>query len=319
MQIAILTHEQSNGRHFITTNRLHEEIINAGYEPLIIDYLQSSVAVADGEPVVVARERYDDPGTIVDADVVIPNFDINVEAGLLALEALQLRGAHTTQEPEAIRIAENKMRTHMMLAQAGVPTPDSITNLSGRRLTESDLEVISSDPGGQIVVKPISGARGEHVGLADNWDCTQQQSGMLAANNIPHLAQEHLPPPPDTLPFDRRRLIVGGMIVARMQRHVDPTLAKLGEFRAGISCDGIGTPLLPMEGEDNVAVDACDALGLYYGAIDTINGKIVDVNPFPGYTIEKITGINIAAKYIEFATRIVEEGQRHDSSMPTQA
>ena len=309
VRIGILTHEAPGGGPFLGTHCLQEEISFAGHKPIIIDYTRASVAVVDNETLLYERQKQTDEHELVDVDVVIPNLDKQVDAGLLALQALMSQGVVSLQSPEAIRMAENKMSTHIALAQAGVPTPDSIVNLSGSILTEADLAHFDSDADEKVVIKPIDGSRGDHIGLAESHLCAIEQSDMLAKQGVLHFAQEFLKPDRDELPNDKRLVVVDGEVVARMQRHVDPELAQVGEFRTGLSGTGIGTPVIASPELDEMALEACNALDLQYAGVDIQNGTVGDVNPWPGYKIQEIAGVNVAAYVVRFALNLYDEQQ----------
>lgn len=306
VRIGILTHEQQPGQEFHGTERLYEEIINAGYEPVVIDYLNSVVAVSGGKPALLSSNESQKQLEQITVDVIIPNFDREVEAGLLAMQALTTQGAISLQAPEAIRNTENKMSTHLILAQAGIPTPDSVmqTVSDSRPLSDAEAKLVEDDPSQPIIVKELDSSRGEGVHRARNSAEALRMSYDFTQASRHHFAQKYLRPENDLMISDRRYFVVGEAVIASMVRHLDPEDVRQGEFRTGISSGGIGLPQIAPPGEIELALATCRALNISYAGVDIEDDNVLDVNPWPGYAIERITGTNVAAAVVEYAAQL---------------
>jgi ribosomal protein S6--L-glutamate ligase len=99
---------------------------------------------------------------------------------------------------------------------------------------------------------------------------------------------------------DIRAIVVGGKVVAAYKRQ-----GKEGEFRSNIHRGGIGEPIKLKKAEREMAVLAARCLGLEIAGVDLLQSNrgplILEVNSSPGLQgIEKVTGIDVATKIIEF-------------------
>ena len=73
------------------------------------------------------------------------------------------------------------------------------------------------------------------------------------------------------------------------------------DFRSNITNGGTATAYSPTQSEIDLAVKACDALGLDFGGVDILNGKYVcEVNSNAHIiNLKNITGIDVAPLIFE--------------------
>jgi ribosomal protein S6--L-glutamate ligase len=99
---------------------------------------------------------------------------------------------------------------------------------------------------------------------------------------------------------DIRALVVGGSVVAAMQRQ-----AKRGEFRSNLHRGGTATEVELTPNERSTAVRAARALGLEVAGVDMLRSDrgplVLEVNSSPGLEgIEATSGLDVADRIIGF-------------------
>jgi ribosomal protein S6--L-glutamate ligase len=112
---------------------------------------------------------------------------------------------------------------------------------------------------------------------------------------------------------DIRAFIVGGKVVASMKRQ---SINFEEEFRSNIHQGGEGTSIKLTDEERKVAVKAAKTMGLSICGVDLIRSKrgplVLEVNSSPGFTIEHVTGRNVAEKIIEYVEQNAKRRQKKD-------
>jgi ribosomal protein S6--L-glutamate ligase len=104
--------------------------------------------------------------------------------------------------------------------------------------------------------------------------------------------------------------VVGDRVVAAMRRQ-----AARGEFRSNLHRGGTAKAVRPSEAEAAVAVRAAKGLGLGVAGVDLIRSArgplVLEVNSSPGLEgIEEATGVDVAARIIEFVVASAGPGGR---------
>lgn len=216
---------------------------------------------------------------------------------------LEERGVRLFNGAEAIRLADDKMLTHISLLKAGVSQPKTIPSplfFAG----EDDgafLEKVRRELGFPIVVKNCYGAFGKQVFLARNEaELAALREKMLREK---HLYQEYI----ECGASDLRVVVIGGKAVAAMRRRA----ANEGEFRANAELGGTGEAVELSPALSSVAEKAAGALGLCYAGVDLIEkgGEcfVVEVNSNAHFKlIQKVTGIDVAERYAAYIAREIK-------------
>jgi len=106
---------------------------------------------------------------------------------------------------------------------------------------------------------------------------------------------------------DIRAFIVNGKVVGAMKRQ-----GAEGEFRSNLHRGGKAEVIKLSKAEKTAALNAASALALDIAGVDMLQSDrgplILEVNSSPGLEgIEKATGINIAAKIVEFIEESVNK------------
>jgi len=109
---------------------------------------------------------------------------------------------------------------------------------------------------------------------------------------------------------DIRAFVVGGKVVAAMQR-----TAKPGEFRSNLHRGGSARQISISRAERETAVAAADAMGLGIAGVDLLRSTrgplVLEVNSSPGLEgIEKATGLDVAGMVIDHIIRQITRRTR---------
>ena len=220
---------------------------------------------------------------------------------------LEESGVRLFNGADAIRLADDKMLTHLSLLQAGVPMPKTIPSplfFAG----EDDpffLKNVVGELGFPLVVKNCFGAFGRQVFLAHN----EKELFSLREKLLrePHLYQEYI----ECGASDIRVIVIGGKAVAAMRRKA----AKEGEFRANAELGGTGEKLELSAACASLAEKAASAIGLCYAGVDLIEKEgsylLIEINSNAHFKlIEQVTGVSVAGKYAEYILREMTKTKR---------
>jgi ribosomal protein S6--L-glutamate ligase len=203
------------------------------------------------------------------------------EYGLLVTEALKAAGARVANDPSAVRAADSKFTTALLLAAAGVPVPEQLLATHTR-----DRIVGASAAQWPRVFKSDRGFGGAGVHLA-----ADHEDGVRLLGNehgTPMINQHFLT---ESAGQDVRVLVIAGTIIATVARK-----SAHDDFRATI--DMLLEPATLTTTEADVAMRSAAALGLTVAGVDilrTDNGPLVtEVNASPGLaTMARVHGAGI--------------------------
>lgn len=200
---------------------------------------------------------------------------------------------------ESIQICDDKMTTHIVLANNGIPMPKTIPGLlcypidSNKPVSEDSLDVIEKELGYPMIVKLNSSSLGMNVYIVKNRSELNDISTKV--KNVPHMYQQYISKNPGV---DIRVIAINNKVVASMKR------INRFDFKANLEQGGISEPYTLSEKDKNMCEKASLLLGLDYCGIDLLedeNGLVInEVNSnafFMG--IEKTCNINIGKLYAE--------------------
>ena len=218
---------------------------------------------------------------------------------------LEGRGVRLFNKAESVRLADDKMLTHISLAPF-LRQPETISSplLFAGEDDPAFLDRVEKALGYPVVVKKCFGAFGREVFLARN----REELITLRARLLkePHLYQKFV----DCGASDIRVITIGGKAVAAMKR----TATRVGEFRANAELGGKGEAL-PLTPEiTSIAETAARVLGLEYAGVDLLwdeKGYLVtEVNSNAHFKlIEGVTGTPVAALYADYILSELNKGE----------
>jgi ribosomal protein S6--L-glutamate ligase len=203
------------------------------------------------------------------------------EYGLLVTETLKAAGVRVANDPSAVRVADSKFTTALLLAAADVPVPEQLLATSTR-----DRIVGATAGDWPRVFKADRGFGGTGVHLADG----AESAALLLDNErgAPMVNQHFVT---ESAGHDLRVLVIAGTIIAAVTRR-----SAHGDFRATI--DMLLEPAALSRAETDVALRSAAALGLTVAGVDilrTSTGPVVtEVNASPGLaTMARVHGVDI--------------------------
>lgn len=214
---------------------------------------------------------------------------------------LELAGLRLFNSSEAIYLCDDKMITHIYLANNGIRMPKTISaplNYS-RNFDDKFLNNVEKELSFPLVAKRNYGSLGKGVFLLENKNKLVDFEKKYQSE--PHLYQEFIK---SSFGFDYRLILIGGKFVAGMKR-----LNENGDFRSNIAVGGKGILTKIPDSYISLAEKAANLLKLDYCGIDLLKGKndepiLCEVNSNAFLKgIEETTGINVAYQY---AKHIVE-------------
>jgi ribosomal protein S6--L-glutamate ligase len=280
-----------------THQRLKEAAEARGHTLDIINTLRCYMNIASRRP-----EIYYNGEKLPLYDAVIPRIGASVTFyGLAVLRQFEMMGVYPLNESVAIGRSRDKLRSMQLLARDGIGLPVT-TFAYDPKQTE---EVIALAGGAPLVFKLLEGTQGIGVVLADTERSAKSVIEAFRGANVNILVQEFIKEAGGT---DIRALVVGGKVVAAMQRS-----GAEGEFRSNLHRGGSAKTVKITPEERSTALRAAKAMGLNVCGVDMLRSNhgpvVMEVNSSPGLEgVENATGIDIAGKIIEFLERNAREG-----------
>ena len=218
---------------------------------------------------------------------------------------LEAHGVRLFNRAESVRVADDKMLTHLAL-EGVVRQPKTIASplfFSGAD-DPAIAERIEQELGYPMVVKKCYGAFGKQVYLIKNREELRELRGKLISE--PHLYQQFI----DCGASDLRVITIGGKAICAMKRRATVP----GEFRANAELGGVGecVSLTPQLAE--IAEKASRAIGLEYAGVDLLwddEGYLVtEVNSNAHFRlIRSVTGVPVDELYAEYILSALEKGE----------
>ena len=262
--------------------RLKEEFSKRGIEVEIIKNTQVFAYIFEGN-----------------VKITLPKFDfvLYLDKDRYVAELLEKAGYKLFNSIESISKCDDKMLTHICLADHGIKMPTTISSTlcytdNGNR---DNLKLVEEKLGLPMIVKEVYGSLGRQVYLANNHEELLEIENKLI--HIPHIYQEYIE---SSKGKDFRIIVIGGKVVAYMKRE-NPN-----SYLSNLATGGTASKTeLPREYLD-VAEKCASILGLDYCGVDILEGPrsepiVSEVNSNAFYEgIEKTTGVNVAGCYVDY-------------------
>lgn len=296
MNIAILSRGPGN----YSTKRLVEVARERGHKVIVINHAECYVTVEKSRPVV--RYRGHD---LIDIDVIIPRVGQSItKYGSAMVRQFEMQGVYTTASSIAINRSRDKLRSMQILARADVGIPKTVF---ARETTDLD-DVIEQAGGAPLIIKVARGTHGNGVVLAETRKAAQAVMQAFYVEGVNFLVQEFVV---ESAGEDIRAFVVGGRVVASMKRQ-----SLDDDFRSNLHQGGEGSAVKLTDEERKTAIKAAKAMGLAICGVDMMRSErgplVLEVNPSPGFGIEKVTGRNVAEKIIEYIEQNAKAKRRKD-------
>ncbi|MCH5155466.1 MAG: RimK family alpha-L-glutamate ligase [Clostridiales bacterium] len=207
----------------------------------------------------------------------------------------------------AIENCDDKMTTHLLLSDSGIPMPNTVAGLlcydKSATVSDDAVNMVVDTLGLPVVVKQAYGSMGTGVFKAD--DFAQLKSLMQRFMCEPHLFQKYIA---SSCGKDLRVIVVGGKVLGGIQRSSD------NDFRSNIGLGGTAVKSDVPDVVQEYAVKAAELLGLDYCGIDFLYGEkplLCEVNSNAFFdAFEQATGINVAGAYARHIAQVIDTSQK---------
>ncbi|WNL46952.1 30S ribosomal protein S6--L-glutamate ligase [Dyella sp. BiH032] len=288
MKIAIL----SRNARLYSTQRLVEVARERGHVVRVLDPLRCYVRIAPGDVAIRYKGK-----PLKDIDAVIPRIGTtSTFYGTAVLRQLEMMGVYTPNPSDAVLRARDKLRALQILAAQGLDMP--VTVFGDNPDDTADVLAMLGDP--PHVIKLNEGSQGTGVVLAEKRSASQSVIEAFRGLYANFLVQEFIG---EANGSDLRCFVVGGKVVAAMQRDASP-----GDFRANLHRGGTAQSASLSAEERQISVRAAKALGLGIAGVDLLRSKrgplILEVNASPGLEgIEAATGVDVSGHIIKHLER----------------
>ena len=235
------------------------------------------------------------------------DFIIYLDKDYYIAKMLESMGYRLFNNAEAIRICDDKMLTHLSLANFDIRMPKTI-NFPLKFFKEDEYEFfidnVIKELGFPFIVKNSFGSLGEQVHLINNKEEIMEYE---KANHMrPHIFQEYIS---SSFGQEFRIVTVAGKIVSSMHRIAQ----NKDEFRSNIETGGIGTGEPPRQDFIDLAENISNILDLDYCGLDFMfdeDGSPVfneiNANAFFG-PIESFNPINVGEAYAKHIYETIYE------------
>jgi ribosomal protein S6--L-glutamate ligase len=285
MKIVIL----SRNPKLYSTRRLVEAGRERGHEVQVVNTLRCYMNIASHKPQV----HYDGEA-IMDVDAVIPRIGASITFyGCAVLRQFEMQGVFPANESVAITRARDKLRSLQLMSRDGIGMP-----VTGFANSPDDIkDLIKMVGGAPLVIKLLEGTQGIGVVLAETKKAAESVIEAFMGLKANIMVQEFIK---EAGGADIRCFVIGGKVVAAMQRQAQP-----GEFRSNLHRGGTATLIKITPAERATAVRAAKVMGLNVAGVDLLRSErgplVMEVNSSPGLEgIEAATGKDVAGMIFNF-------------------
>lgn len=293
MHLAVLTQKPDS----YSVKRILETARERGHEARAVAYMETYMAIASNRPALMF-----DGEELTGIDAVIPRIAASYTFyGTAVVRQLEMMGVYTVNGSQAIARSRDKLRSFQILSRKGVGLP--VTGFAhATRDVHGLVDLVGGTP---LIIKLIEGTQGVGVVLAETIKAAESVIDTLRSLDVNFLVQEYIP---EAGGSDLRCFVVGGRVVASMERRAAP-----GEFRANIHRGGSAVKAKLNPQERAVAVSAARAMNLAVCGVDLIRSKhgplVLEVNSSPGLEgIERASGKDVAGKIVDHIEKTLASG-----------
>lgn len=285
MKIAILSLRPK----LYSTRRLVEAAKKRGHEVKVINTLRCYMSINPNKPMLHYMGA-----TLSQYDAVIPRIGASITFyGTAVVRQFEMMGVYSLNSAIAISRSRDKLRALQLLSRKGIGLPRT-----GIAHSPDDIhDLIKMVDGAPLLIKLVEGAQGIGVVLAETNKAAESAIEAFFGLGTNIMVQEYIK---ETKGADIRCLVIGGKVIAAMQRQAKP-----GEFRSNIHRGGKASLIKITNQERSVAIQAAKLMGLNVAGVDLLRSKrgplVLEVNSSPGLEgIETVTKEDIADTIIKF-------------------
>lgn len=244
---------------------------------------------------------YIDNGEIK-ADLKV-DFALYLDKDKYVAQMLEMCGIRVFNSARATATCDDKMLTHIALANSGIPMPKTLSgalcyNPQGKvswQYLHQAVEML----GLPLVVKECYGSYGEQVYLAHTMDELREIVERIKMK--PYILQQFVA---DSAGRDMRVIVIGGKVICGMLRQSET------DFRSNAHLGGKATACDVPQDIAAMCERASKIIGLDYCGVDVLlsdTPMICEVNSNAMFNaMEQATNVNVARKYCEHIVRTVK-------------
>lgn len=291
MKLAILSRHPK----CYSTRRLIESAHKRGHAAEVLDTLQFSIDLAEGNPQLFYRSEM-----LEDLDAVIPRIGSSITYfGTAVVRQFEQMDVHCANSSHGIANSRDKLRALQILSRHHIGMPQTTFVRSQRDV----LPAIRRVGGAPVVIKLLEGTQGVGVILAESEKVAEAIIETMQCTRQNVLVQKFVA---ESKGRDIRAFVVGDRVVAAMRR-----VATGNEFRSNVHRGG-RTQVVELSNEDQrTAVRAAQIMGLRVAGVDMLESdsgpQIMEVNSSPGLEgIERCTQLDIAGAIIDYIAAQVD-------------
>lgn len=218
-------------------------------------------------------------------------------------EMLEKRGIRVFNSARATAICDDKMLTHLTLANCGIPMPTTMSGAlcynSNGKPSRQYLQKVADVLRLPVVVKECYGSYGEQVYLARTTDELREIVERIKMK--PYIFQQFVK---ESAGRDMRVIVIGGKVVCGMLRQSQT------DFRSNAHLGGTATACDVPSNIASLCERVAKIIGLDYCGIDVLLADtplICEVNSNAMFNaMEQATNVNVARKYSEHIVRTIK-------------
>ena len=214
------------------------------------------------------------------------------------LRRLERSGVTVVNSPQAIERAANKYNALALLEESGLPVPRTVVSTNVEDAVRGFEEL-----GGDVVVKPLFGSRGEgttrvtdpEIALRAFKNLLYYRQAIYLQEFIPHGNRDH------------RVFVVGDDVAASMTR-------SSRTWKTNIAQGAQAEPFTPTKSMQEDCLRACRVLGCEVAGVDVLPARrggymFTEVNSQPGWRgLQSVTRRNIARLIARHVAELVRSG-----------
>ncbi len=300
-------YSEKNEGYFYTAKRIKDEGEKLGHKTYVV-FMDGAYIKNEGN-IKTIHNRHDEKGFLVEdinTVAIVRGSITKKDSWLDLLSQLEKAGISCINSRNSVSICTDKYRTYLRLADYGLTQPHTvlIPNKDGVQTAIENL-----DREYPIIMKTLRGSKGIGVIFVESERSLESIVQLIfkESKDAELLIQEYI-----ETDFDIRVLVLGGKVLASMQRDV---IKK--DFRSNFSRGGKVKEFKLTEMEVEQCLLASKAVDGHYTAVDFIPSKdreknppyIIEVNSSPGTKgIEEATGKNLIKEVLQ---HFEEEKFRH--------
>ncbi len=260
-----------------------------GVEPVLFSLADVTIETGAGEPLRVPGFDGALPDGVLLRTIAGGTFEATTMR-LGVLHALVAAGCVVWNSPTAIERSVDKAATSLLIARAGLPTPQ--TWVVSTREAACAVAVREARPGNPLVLKPLFGSQGEGLALIERPEDLPDEE---AVSRVYYL--QRYVPRRDGLWRDFRVFVCDGRAIAGMIREGDGWITNVHR-------GGRPLPWAMPSAAAELAEAAAAAVGVAYSGVDLVEDgegsyAVLEVNSMPAWSgLQTVCEADIAASVV---------------------